>query len=294
MGKRRVLSAQDSARGCGRRSGTGGKSAVIRGRREVVGGNGAAARDVVGVPDDSPRCCASAAHFALQTPPDARPRSADCCCAIGSRLGDLRTGDLAAPQIATSAEPAPPAAPEIATLFSATDRLYRTTDKMFLIVECRKCRLIRLYPQPSPLRTARLLSARLLVRPRDLARPTGWSSGTAASCCAIICISSSAPCENPRKQGIGARCRLRRRTVSPNAAPRRRKERWSGLDFSLDAANVAWRRAGVPAVCATLSRAPFAPASCAAVTMFHVLEHLYDPASYLDAAHRAAARPTAA
>jgi len=58
-----------------------------------------------------------------------------------------------------------------------------------------------------------------------------------------------------------------------------------GLDFSLDAANVAWRRAGVPAVCGTLSKAPFAPSSCAAVTMFHVLEHLYDPASYLDAAH---------
>jgi len=58
-----------------------------------------------------------------------------------------------------------------------------------------------------------------------------------------------------------------------------------GLDFSLEAANVAWRRSGVPAVCATLSRAPLAPASCAAITMFHVLEHLYDPGSYLEAAH---------
>ena len=60
----------------------------------------------------------------------------------------------------------------------------------------------------------------------------------------------------------------------------------AGLDFSLDAANVAWRRSGIPAVCATLSRAPFAPETCAAVTMFHVVEHLYDPASYLDAAHQ--------
>jgi SAM-dependent methyltransferase len=64
----------------------------------------------------------------------------------------------------------------------------------------------------------------------------------------------------------------------------RRKVRVVGLDFSLDAANVAWRRAGVPAVCATLSRAPLAPESCAAITMFHVLEHLYDPASYLESA----------
>jgi SAM-dependent methyltransferase len=63
-----------------------------------------------------------------------------------------------------------------------------------------------------------------------------------------------------------------------------RGRRVAGLDFSLDAANVAWRVNGVPAVCGTLARAPFAPSSCAAVTMFHVLEHLYDPASYLDAA----------
>lgn len=66
----------------------------------------------------------------------------------------------------------------------------------------------------------------------------------------------------------------------------RRNVQAVGLDFSLDAANAAWRRAGVPAVCSTLSRAPFADGSCAAITMFHVLEHLYDPASYLDAAHR--------
>jgi len=37
------------------------------------------------------------------------------------------------------------------TLFSATDRLYRTTTKVFQIVECLKCRLIRLHPQPSPI-----------------------------------------------------------------------------------------------------------------------------------------------
>ena len=36
------------------------------------------------------------------------------------------------------------------TLFHATDRLYRTTEKSFLVVECRRCRLIRLYPKPTP------------------------------------------------------------------------------------------------------------------------------------------------
>lgn len=59
-----------------------------------------------------------------------------------------------------------------------------------------------------------------------------------------------------------------------------------GLDFSPDAATTAWHRAGVPAVCATLSQAPFPPSSCAAITMFHVLEHLYDPGAYLEAARQ--------
>lgn len=57
-----------------------------------------------------------------------------------------------------------------------------------------------------------------------------------------------------------------------------------GLDFSLDAAGVAWRRNAVPAVCATLSRSPFPAESFSAITMFHVLEHLYDPISYVEAA----------
>lgn len=59
-----------------------------------------------------------------------------------------------------------------------------------------------------------------------------------------------------------------------------------GLDFSLAAAEVAWEQNQVPAVCTTLSHAPLADGSCAAVTMFHVLEHLYDPTSYLKSAHR--------
>jgi SAM-dependent methyltransferase len=58
----------------------------------------------------------------------------------------------------------------------------------------------------------------------------------------------------------------------------------AGLDFSLAAAALAWKFNGVPAVCGSLAKAPFAPGSCAAVTMFHVLEHLYDPASYLESA----------
>ena len=66
---------------------------------------------------------------------------------------------------------------------------------------------------------------------------------------------------------------------------RRRGHKVAGLDFSIAAAATAWRHHGVPVMCGSLSSAPLQPGSCAAITMFHVLEHLYDPAAYLDSAH---------
>ncbi len=168
------------------------------------------------------------------------------------------------------------------TLFSGTDRLYRTTDKVFLIVECGNCRLIRLYPQPTP------------IELRDYYPPGYW----------FVPESSAADTleQAYRKFVLRDHLRFVERALheSEEEGPvldvgcggglflqmlaERRKVKVVGLDFSLDAANVAWRRAGVPAVCATLTRAPLAPGSCAAITMFHVLEHLYDPASYLESA----------
>ncbi len=168
------------------------------------------------------------------------------------------------------------------TLFSGSDRLYRTTDKTFLIVECGNCRLIRLYPQPTP------------IELRDYYPPGYW----------FVPESSAADNLEQAYRRFVLRDHLRfvERALRESEEEglvldvgcggglflqmlaERRKSKVVGLDFSLDAANVAWRRAGVPAVCATLTRAPLAPGSCAAITMFHVLEHLYDPASYLEAA----------
>jgi SAM-dependent methyltransferase len=65
---------------------------------------------------------------------------------------------------------------------------------------------------------------------------------------------------------------------------RERGESVLGMDFSAQALRVAWKSQGVPSVCACLANAPLRPASCAAVTMFHVLEHLENPAEYLSAA----------
>jgi len=170
------------------------------------------------------------------------------------------------------------------TLFSATDRLYRTTDHYFQIVECRKCRLIRLHPQPSPLEL------------RDYYPPNYWFVPETTAADRLE--------QWYRRFVLRDHLRFVERALAESEEEglvldvgcggglflqmlrERRNRPVAGLDFSLDAANVAWRRAGVPAICATLSRAPLAPSSCAAITMFHVLEHLYDPASYLDAAHQ--------
>jgi hypothetical protein len=56
------------------------------------------------------------------------------------------------------------------------------------------------------------------------------------------------------------------------------------VDFSLQAAGFAWEHNHVPTICGTLSQAPLAAGSCSVITMFHVLEHLFDPALNLNSA----------
>jgi SAM-dependent methyltransferase len=65
---------------------------------------------------------------------------------------------------------------------------------------------------------------------------------------------------------------------------RERGFRVAGLDVSREAAAIAWRRQGAPAVCGDLASAPLRAGSFAGITMFHVLEHLHDPRAYLLAA----------
>ncbi|HET8547308.1 MAG TPA: class I SAM-dependent methyltransferase [Bryobacteraceae bacterium] len=63
-----------------------------------------------------------------------------------------------------------------------------------------------------------------------------------------------------------------------------------GLDQSVEAASLAWRINTMPVVCGELSQAPLARGRFAAVTMFHVLEHVYDPPAYISAARDLLAR----
>ncbi len=208
----------------------------------------------------------------------------------------------AAPAEVAAPAPGPPAAPpqpagdpcpacghtETRVLFTATDRLYATTDQVFQIVECRSCRLIRLDPQPPPAELHKYYPPDYWYSP-DTGTPDRMEQWYRRAVVRdhlrfverALRDSEETGCVLDVGCGGGLFLELlMERGHTGNAGP------FVGLDFSLDAANTAWRRAGVPAVCASLTRAPLAPQSCAAVTMFHVLEHLYEPAGYIEAAHQ--------
>jgi 2-polyprenyl-3-methyl-5-hydroxy-6-metoxy-1,4-benzoquinol methylase len=167
------------------------------------------------------------------------------------------------------------------TLFHATDRLYRTTDKSFLVVECNRCKMLRLYPKPSPEELGtyypknywhsdeggRITSMEETYRRfvsqdhiRFLERAIGDAGGTGL----VMDV------------GCGGGLLLR--------MLRERGHKVLGMDFSVDAASIAWGQNGVPAICAPLTQAPLRAGSCSVLSMFHVLEHLYEPHEYLLAA----------
>ena len=196
--------------------------------------------------------------------------------------------------VPTESEPAPPIFAEagecaacgekqVRTLFRSTDRLYHTTDREFSVVECVGCRLIRLHPLPTPselrfyypnlywFKPADSLAAHLeeIYRRFVLGDHVRF---------AVRALRESE--EEGIVLDVGCGGGLFLRLLSE------RGYQTIGLDFSLDAAGIAWKQNGVPAVCAALPKAPFAPGSCALITMYHVLEHLYDPVGYIEACHR--------
>jgi 2-polyprenyl-3-methyl-5-hydroxy-6-metoxy-1,4-benzoquinol methylase len=172
---------------------------------------------------------------------------------------------------------------EMKTLLRGSDRLYRTTDASFLVVQCGKCGLIRLCPWPTPAELRHYYPEDYWFVPED--DPSGQMA------------------EQYRRFVLGDHVRFVWQALreSGEQGPvldvgcggglflgmlRERGASVLGLDFALRAAYAANSIHQVPAICANLSRSPLRPESCAVVTMFHVLEHLYDPAGYLDEARR--------
>jgi SAM-dependent methyltransferase len=171
----------------------------------------------------------------------------------------------------------------VRTLCRGGDLLYATTERTFLVLECQECRMVRLYPRPEPAEMRRfypdpvppdgsgrlpmLIEAflqRLMKRDnvrflRQTLRKVEWDGP-------VLDV------------GCGDGRLLRELNLPPG--------RIVGMNFSVDAAAVAWGWNAVPAVCAALPAAPFPDGLFAVISMFQVLEHLYDPLVYIEAAAR--------
>lgn len=168
------------------------------------------------------------------------------------------------------------------TLCRGTDRLYGTTDRWFLVVECGQCRLIRLYPRPSAREIGSYYPDNYWYNPSGAAADKlaeTWRRFVLRDHVRFVrkALQHVPPGGKVLDVGCGGGLFLRELNLE--------QDRSIGLDFSVNAAAVAWSTNGVPAACGTLTQAPFKPGSFSLITMFHVLEHLYDPISYVQAAH---------
>ena len=166
-------------------------------------------------------------------------------------------------------------------VFCGSDRLYRTTDKRFSVVECSGCRLLRLNPWPSAGELQQYYPDTYWFSPQESAVSRLEESYRRLVLRDHVSFVTGAirPTDGVVLD-VGCGGALFGRLLSD------RGYRVLGLDYSHQAARVAWRDNGVPVVASVFSAAPFPENSFAAVTMFHVLEHLYDPGSYLETAWR--------
>jgi SAM-dependent methyltransferase len=171
--------------------------------------------------------------------------------------------------------------PGVRTLFRARDRLYRTTDKNFLVVECKNCRLIRLEPRPTLQELALYYPDEYWYAPQADAASRleeAYRRFVLRDHVNFVMRAVEDSGEKGLLLDVGCGGGLLLRLLRERGLP------VLGLETSLPAATSAWKRNGVAVVCGDLSKSPVERGTCAAVTMFHVLEHLHDPVSYLRSA----------
>ncbi len=166
-------------------------------------------------------------------------------------------------------------------VFHGSDRLYHTTAKQFAVVRCGECGLLRLDPQPPPGELGRYYPDNYWFAPdQSTASRMEEAYRRLVLRDHVQFVSQALKSSTARGPlldiGCGGGLFL--------GMMRERGFRVVGLDNSREAAGIAWRRQQVPALVADTERAPLRPGSLAGLTMFHVMEHLYDPRAYLRAA----------
>ena len=175
----------------------------------------------------------------------------------------------------------------VRTLFHGSDRLYHTTPKAFLIVECKRCRLIRLEPRPTHAELSRYYPDSYWYYPED--NPSGrleqmYRRFVLRDHVNFVTQALRGANERGLVLDVGCGGGLFLRMMREHGYP------VLGLETSGKAARLAWHTNHVAVVCGDLANSPVVNESCAVVTMFHVLEHLHDPVAYLHSA-RALLRP---
>jgi len=166
-------------------------------------------------------------------------------------------------------------------LYLQTDRLYHSTTREFAVVRCESCGLMRLDPQPSP------EELRQYYPESYWFAPDAGAAGRLEEAYRRAVLRDHVRFVESALRGCSAQGPLL--DVGSGGGlflgmMRARGFRGVGLDVSPRAAAVAWRRQGVPSICAHLEDAPLRPGAFAGITMFHVLEHLPDPRACLIAA----------
>ena len=154
------------------------------------------------------------------------------------------------------------------------DRLFGIAAGTYSLVECSGCGLVRLSPRPTPEQVAGFY-----------ARNYWFAGGQALEMYRRLVL-----LDHVRFAAQAARGK--KGTVLDVGCGgalflRMMKERGFevlGSDFSAEAARVAWEQNGVRVLVGDLTAAAITPASCSLITMYHVVEHLLDPAAYLNAA----------
>jgi SAM-dependent methyltransferase len=159
-------------------------------------------------------------------------------------------------------------------LFRGSDRLYGTTTKEFAVVRCSNCGLLRLDPVPPPAELPQYYPDNYWFAP-----DTSTASRMEESYRRLVLRDHVRFVDRAMRQ-TNARGPLLDVGCGGGLFLGMMRERGFpvlGLDNSREAAAIAWHRQQAPSVCAMLEQAPFPAGSLAVLTMFHVLEHLYDP-----------------
>jgi len=171
---------------------------------------------------------------------------------------------------------------DVSFRFGATDRLHRTTARAFTILRCAQCGLMRLDPQPTA------AEARAYHPANYWFAPDKTAAGGMEEAYRRLVLRDHARFVERALRDSGENGRLLDVGCGGGlllGMMRGRGFRVTGLDNSAAAAAIAWSRQGAPAVCGVLEQAPLRAGSFAAITMFHVLEHVPDPRAYVAAAH---------